>query len=719
MSTRSLMLGFAVAVGLFVHSSADLRADEKQEKAAKALASLGGKTTLDADGKIVEVDLRGSSVTDADLKALRDFENLQILCLGRTAVTDAAVKDLKELKHLQFLGLLGTNVSDSGVKELQGALGACQIISPTGTSRQAQIQGARVDPDAKVGPNQARQASTTLPSFADITKITPGVKDGVAIGAYEAAVAVELPTNPAPDAATKFAATARAYTNWGMIVGAVTSVPTPALDPATVKLTESQYKAAVAALTTHAGKRTEPGRNGRPATELPVLSIKEVDRVDSGAPPSRQNRSTATYILKTSPHATLGDEYVIVTDQTQAAFLEPLNRLAKFHHGSIIHVKELGSLRTDPAGRDQLAFYLRHAKPRFVAVAPKELTENMLLGFWYVLAMLGDDQRLPVCPGILAAPNAAAFEALIDHSINYHPQMKTELRPFVIGQVMNRTPNGQRSLQKVRMMNNLFAEYGCATQSLVTLAYSAVSSGVTVAPANNQWQVAMSGPGEFVKVFPAEARPALDAASLLLMFGHGSPGNACSMDVGAFNDVRMLGKVVMCGDCYSAASPAKAGKPASGAGRQAAHALPEGENFALRAVENGAVVFYAHMVENAGFPHLFPVLECWMDGLPVGEAYQRLLNALMGYEHLTVADLSSRSVMKLNSLLYVIVGDPALQPLEKMKPHAATIRGVRPPTSQPSMPTKKRMAAERLRELRDAEAATVSFSRSAAYRMAA
>ena len=90
-----------------------------------------------------------------------------------------------------------------------------------------------------------------------------------------------------------------------------------------------------------------------PVAELPVPSIKDVARVDRDTPPSQQNAVTATFILKTSPHATLGNGYVIVKDQTQPAFLEPLDRLAKFHHGSIIHVKDLGSLRTDAAGRDQ------------------------------------------------------------------------------------------------------------------------------------------------------------------------------------------------------------------------------------------------------------------------------------------------------------------------------------------------------------------------------
>ena len=60
------------------------------------------------------------------------------------------------------------------------------------------------------------------------------------------------------------------------------------------------------------------------STELPVPNIADVTRVDRDTPPSQQDGITATYILKTSPHATVGDAYVIVTDETEAAYLDPL-----------------------------------------------------------------------------------------------------------------------------------------------------------------------------------------------------------------------------------------------------------------------------------------------------------------------------------------------------------------------------------------------------------
>lgn len=403
------------------------------------------------------------------------------------------------------------------------------------------------------------------------------------------------------------------------------------------------------------------------ATELPVPKISEVARVDRNAPPTIQDEVTATYILKTSPHATLGDAYVIVTDQTNQACLEPLERLAKFHQGTLVRVADLDALRTTAAERDQLTSDLRRLRPRFVAIAPKDrsFTENTLLGMWSVLTALSDDGRLPVCPGILAAPGPAALDALVERSIHYQPRPAAQVRPFVMGQVIGPQAYGQRSLQKVRMMRNLFADYGRTTHSLVTLADSAVKMGVQVAPAPDQWQAAMSAAGRNIPAIPAPALPALNDASLLLLFGHGSPDTECCLDVSAFGEVSMTGKIVMSGNCFSAAP---AGAATDGPDRPAG--TKAGESFAMLAVDQGAVVVYAHLRENAGFPHLFPVLEGWMDGLSVGESYQRLLNALLAYNNATPAvfGAAGRAEAEANALLYVVIGDPALQPLAKMTP---------------------------------------------------
>ena len=67
------------------------------------------------------------------------------------------------------------------------------------------------------------------------------------------------------------------------------------------------------------------------------------------------------------------------------------------------------------------------------------------------------------------------------------------------------------------------------------------------------------------------------------------------------------------------------------------------------------------------------MLEAWTEGLTVGEAYQRLLNALIGMSRLSPTNLAlpdganTRAVMQRNELLYALIGDPALQPFTKTR----------------------------------------------------
>jgi hypothetical protein len=84
---------------------------------------------------------------------------------------------------------------------------------------------------------------------------------------------------------------------------------------------------------------------------------------------------------------------------------------------------------------------------------------------------------------------------------------------------------------------------------------------------------------------------------------------------------------------------------------------------------------------NQGFSTLYPVLESWTEGKTVGEGYQQLMNALFRAEKRTSLDeiltldpsdlkrpeRSRRSpAIPGNRLLYVIIGDPALQPFERL-----------------------------------------------------
>jgi internalin A len=71
--------------------------------------------------------LSGAGVTDAGLKELRDFKRLHTLDLSATAVTDAGLRELKDCKGLRTLYLRETKVTDAGVRELKAALPGCGI----------------------------------------------------------------------------------------------------------------------------------------------------------------------------------------------------------------------------------------------------------------------------------------------------------------------------------------------------------------------------------------------------------------------------------------------------------------------------------------------------------------------------------------------------------------------------------------------------------------
>ena len=94
--------------------------------------------------------------------------------------------------------------------------------------------------------------------------------------------------------------------------------------------------------------------------------------------------------------------------------------------------------------------------------------------------------------------------------------------------------------------------------------------------------------------------------------------------------------------------------------------------FTVRAIDNGACVAFGHMRLSQGFPHLYPVLETWLKGGTVGEAYQELVNGIIemqGTESggfvVTEPSANGRQPRQ-NLLLYVVFGDPAVRPFEQM-----------------------------------------------------
>ena len=112
------------------------------------ITRLAGKVKLDAAGRIVAVDLRGSWISDVDMIELARLPDLERLDLSHTRITDEGmlnlkpapnIKDLKlfysewitdhgltaikQWKHLKRLDLRGTRISDSTLEIVSGITG--------------------------------------------------------------------------------------------------------------------------------------------------------------------------------------------------------------------------------------------------------------------------------------------------------------------------------------------------------------------------------------------------------------------------------------------------------------------------------------------------------------------------------------------------------------------------------------------------------------------
>ena len=80
-----------------------------------------------------QLDLRGTGVSDADLKELSDpaFADVETALLARTRISDAGVKYLRHLK-LRELDLYRTPITDAGLAHLEGL--PIEILNLTGTA---------------------------------------------------------------------------------------------------------------------------------------------------------------------------------------------------------------------------------------------------------------------------------------------------------------------------------------------------------------------------------------------------------------------------------------------------------------------------------------------------------------------------------------------------------------------------------------------------------
>src|SRR5262245_55141917 len=96
--------------------------ESAEEQALATVERLGGQVLRRGekpDAAVHEVRLLGKKVTDADLKGLAAFKEMERLLLTDASVTDEGLKHLARCKRLVALSLPGTKVTDAGLKELR------------------------------------------------------------------------------------------------------------------------------------------------------------------------------------------------------------------------------------------------------------------------------------------------------------------------------------------------------------------------------------------------------------------------------------------------------------------------------------------------------------------------------------------------------------------------------------------------------------------------
>ncbi len=408
-----------------------------------------------------------------------------------------------------------------------------------------------------------------------------------------------------------------------------------------------------------------------PKRSYEVPSIDKIARVDAKGRgwPGAKLASQSLYAFKTEVHPVDGDAYVVVTDHVDGVFLDALKRLVEFREGELLRLKDLGELAEKPAERKKLLSDLKSLHPRFVAIAPRKSSfhENVVLAFLDVISAIDVDPQLDAFPGWLVAADGKSFERLIDQTISFKAAKRNEIKPFTLCQV---SAQEIRSQQKACIMDDYFDGMGIAMPSLsVRIKAPGITRELRSAVGDKDDRVIGAlGDGRLLSGVPSLSKEALGQASLLMVYGHGAPGRICALSLHAFEEIDFSGKMVLCGACFSA-MPAQSDFSILQRGPDGAPIQNHRERFVERVVSQGAIGVLAHMRLSDGFPSVFPVFESMMQGLSAGESVQRLLNATIlrvalqrGQFCLAEKDQNNRRAQqKRNALLWVLIGDPALQ----------------------------------------------------------
>jgi uncharacterized protein (TIGR03067 family) len=134
--------------------------DVDGKAAMVALRKLGARFDMNTNRRVRTVMLSGTSVSDADLKQLANFKELDSVSLVQTSVGNDGMKHLAGLRNLRRLNLTMTEVDDTGLQALTGLSHLEELfLIGTGVS------------DASV--NTLSKLTRLKEVDVDLTKVTP------------------------------------------------------------------------------------------------------------------------------------------------------------------------------------------------------------------------------------------------------------------------------------------------------------------------------------------------------------------------------------------------------------------------------------------------------------------------------------------------------------------------------------------------------------------
>ena len=111
------LLAIALAVATCNSAGAAARSDPE-----RWVVELGGSVARDEQGRLVEIDLRGSWVTDLELTRLAAASGVRELDLSRTHISDVALQTIARLPELRSLNLrFCEHITEAGVAHLRNA----------------------------------------------------------------------------------------------------------------------------------------------------------------------------------------------------------------------------------------------------------------------------------------------------------------------------------------------------------------------------------------------------------------------------------------------------------------------------------------------------------------------------------------------------------------------------------------------------------------------